>query len=72
MAAPDHGAIGMTFIITRGFQLICMICIIGMTANFVAEMVNADQKPPSLIVGTLTIVSLAHILLAHLFQTNLS
>jgi hypothetical protein len=39
-------------------QAICLISIIGMTANFIAEMVASNQSPPRVLIGTLSVVSL--------------
>jgi hypothetical protein len=47
----------MTFTVVRGMQAVCLISIIGMTANFISEMVSADNTPPSVLIGTLSVVS---------------
>ena len=57
MAGPDYGALGATFKITRLLQAISMIAIIGMAANFIAEMVSANTAPPNVLIGTLSVVS---------------
>ncbi len=57
MPAPAYGALGMTFTVVRGMQAVCLISIIGMTANFISEMVSADNVPPSVLIGTLSVVS---------------
>jgi len=58
MAVPNYGAapLSKTFLILRAFQLVCFIGIVGMTANFVAEIVSSGATAPSEIVGTLIIV----------------
>ena len=56
MAGPAHGALGSTYKITRGLQMASLIAVIGMTANFVSEMVSANTTPPSILLGTLSIV----------------
>lgn len=56
MPGPDYGALGTSFTIVRGMQAISLIAIIGMTANFISEMVQANSRPPSVLVGTLTVV----------------
>ena len=58
MAIPDYGAapIAKTFILLRSLSLVAMIAIVGLTANFVAEIVSANITPPDEIVGTLVIV----------------
>ena len=50
----------MTFTVVRGMQAVCLISIIGMTANFISEMVSADNVPPSVLIGTLSVVSFVH------------
>ena len=59
MAGPDYGALGATFKITRVLQAVSMIAVIGMTANFISEMVSANATPPKVLIGTLTVVSAA-------------
>ena len=56
MAGAANGALGSTFKITRVLQVVSLVAIIGMTANFVSEMVNANTTPPKILVGTLSIV----------------
>jgi hypothetical protein len=34
-----------------------MIAIIGMTANFISEIVSANVAPPNVLIGTLSVVS---------------
>jgi hypothetical protein len=51
------GALGATFTVVRGMQAISLISVIGMTANFIAEMVAANQAPPNVLIATLSIVS---------------
>lgn len=57
MAGGNHGALGSTFVLTRAAQAASMIAIIGMTASFVSEIVSANRTPPTILVGTLSIVS---------------
>ncbi len=54
---PDHGVLGATFKATRALQVASMIAIIGITANFISEMVSAGATPPSVLVAILSIVS---------------
>ncbi|KIW88045.1 uncharacterized protein Z519_11155 [Cladophialophora bantiana CBS 173.52] len=56
---PDHGVLGATFKITRALQMASMIAVIGITANFISEMVNAGATPPSVLVAILSIVCIA-------------
>lgn len=58
MKGPDYGALGATFKTVRMMQAICLIAIIGMTANFISEMVQSQQTPPSVLIGTLSVVCL--------------
>lgn len=56
MFGPNYGALGTSFTVVRGLQAISLIAIIGMTANFISEMVQANSKPPVVLVGTLSVV----------------
>ena len=51
------GALGATFLVVRIFQAMSLIAIIGMTANFIAEMVNSGETPPDVLVGVISVVS---------------
>ncbi|CAG8953184.1 hypothetical protein HYFRA_00003384 [Hymenoscyphus fraxineus] len=59
MPGPNHGALGMTFTVVRAMQMVCLIIIIGLTANFVAEITDADQTPPQVIIGTLSVTCIS-------------
>ncbi|PSS08755.1 hypothetical protein M430DRAFT_128998 [Amorphotheca resinae ATCC 22711] len=59
MAPQNFGALGATYTVVRGMQAISMISIIGMTANFISEMVSAKQSPPSVLIGTLSVTCIA-------------
>jgi len=59
MAGPDYGALGATFKITRVLQAISLVTIIGMSANFIAEMVSGNSAPPKVLVGTLSVTCIA-------------
>ena len=54
--SSHYGALGATFKICRILQAMSLIAIIGMTANFISEMVNAKADPPSVLIGVLSIV----------------
>ncbi|KAH6669633.1 hypothetical protein F5X68DRAFT_215890 [Plectosphaerella plurivora] len=43
----------------RAMQLISLVAIVGMTGDFVAEMVAADSRPPDVLIGTLVVACLA-------------
>jgi hypothetical protein len=57
MAGSQHGALGAAYKISRGLQVACLIAIIGMTANFISDMVSANTTPPQILIATLSIVS---------------
>lgn len=57
MPQPQFGALGMTFTVMRGLQAVSLISIIGMTANFISDMVANNTAPPNVLVGTLSVVS---------------
>lgn len=59
MAKGNFGALGATFTVVRAMEAISLITIIGMTANFISEMVQVDQSPPKVLIGTLSVVSLS-------------
>ena len=58
MAIPDYGAAPLAkfFLLVRGLQLIAFICMVGITANFVAEIVSSGYPACKEIIGTLTVV----------------
>ena len=56
MAGPDYGAVGGTFTIVRILQAMSLIAIIGMAANFISEMVQNNNTPSDVVVGTLSVV----------------
>ena len=59
MPVPSYGAapIAKSFLITRALQLICFVAIIGITANFVSEIVASGYAAAKEIVGTLSVAS---------------
>ncbi|KAI9861379.1 MAG: hypothetical protein M1813_005276 [Trichoglossum hirsutum] len=61
MPAPKFGALGMAFVVTRGLQIACLIAIIGLTANFISDMVAKSTTPPNVLVGTISVTSIATI-----------
>jgi len=58
MPVPDYGAapLAKTFMLVRGLSLLAMVLVVGLTANFVSEIVSTNVDPPREIIGTLTIV----------------
>jgi hypothetical protein len=56
---PKLGALGVTFTAMRAMQFVSLIAIIGMTANFVSEIVALGQAPFPVLIGTLVVASIA-------------
>ncbi|EXJ83625.1 hypothetical protein A1O1_07248 [Capronia coronata CBS 617.96] len=56
---PDNGVLGATFKATRALEVASMVAIIGITANFISEMVSAGATPPPVLVAILSIVCIA-------------
>jgi hypothetical protein len=54
--APQLGALGVTFSIMRACQLVSLIVVIGLCANFISEMATAEHDAPAELIGTLTVV----------------
>jgi len=61
MPIPTYGAapLSQTFLLVRIMQVISMITIVGMTANFVSEIVSTGIEPPKEFVGTLSVACIA-------------
>ena len=59
MPVPSYGALPLAkfFLLVRAPSLIAMVAIVGMTANFVSEIVSTNLDPPREVVGALSIVS---------------
>ncbi|KJZ77009.1 hypothetical protein HIM_03330 [Hirsutella minnesotensis 3608] len=58
-APPALGALGLTFTVMRALQTVSLIIIIGLTSNFISEMVVANYVAPSALVGTLVVACMA-------------
>ncbi|RFU73697.1 membrane-associating domain-containing [Trichoderma arundinaceum] len=56
---PAFGALGAMFTAMRLLQAVSLISIIGLTGNFVAELVSSSFSTPSALVGTLVVACLA-------------
>ena len=54
--APQLGALGVTFTAFRAMQFLSLVAIIGMTANFINEIVSSQREAPDVLVGTLAVV----------------
>jgi len=61
MPIPTYGAapLSKTFFLVRVLQVIAMIAIVGMTANFVSLIVSSGITPPKEFVGTLSVTCIA-------------
>lgn len=70
MGGPNYGALGATFKLVRMLQGVSLIAIIGMTANFISQMVSSSKSPPNVLVGTLSVVCLLMKPLLSLLNTN--
>jgi len=60
----NFGALGNTFTVVRVLEAISLVTIIGMTANFISEMVAANQAPPQVLIGTLSVAVIAFLYIA--------
>ncbi|KAB8304473.1 hypothetical protein EYC80_003866 [Monilinia laxa] len=50
-----YGTFGFAFTITRALQAVCLICILGISANFIGEINAVYTAPPSVLIATLSI-----------------
>ncbi|KAJ5929832.1 hypothetical protein N7454_006782 [Penicillium verhagenii] len=57
--APRYGALGAAFQLARLFQCCSLIAIIGMVAKFIAAIVGQDDTPPNVLIGTISVTSIA-------------
>ena len=59
MPVPSYGAtpLSKTFLVLRALQLVCFVAIIGITVNFLQEIISTSAQAPSEILGTLIVVS---------------
>lgn len=62
--APQLGALGVAFTALRVLQLTSLVAIIGLTANFINEIVTAQRDAPDVLVGTLVVASTATLYVA--------
>ncbi|KAL7793154.1 hypothetical protein V8C37DRAFT_409630 [Trichoderma ceciliae] len=56
---PAFGALGAMFTAMRLLQAVSLISIIGLTGNFVAELVSSSFSTPSALIGTLVVACFA-------------
>ncbi|KAI0879810.1 uncharacterized protein GGS22DRAFT_198849 [Annulohypoxylon maeteangense] len=57
--APQLGALGVTFTGFRAMQFVSLVAIIGMTSNFINDIVTSNRDMPDVLVGTLSVASIA-------------
>lgn len=59
MPVPSYGAMPLSkmFCLVRILQVVAMVIIVGITANFVSLIVSTGVEAPKEIVGTLSVVS---------------
>ncbi|KAI0000234.1 hypothetical protein F4779DRAFT_635712 [Xylariaceae sp. FL0662B] len=57
--APQLGALGVTFTALRAMQFVSLVVIIGLSANFLNEIVTSQREAPDVLVGTLVVASIA-------------
>lgn len=62
--APQLGALGVAFTSFRALQFFSLVAVIGLTANFVNEIVEAQRETPDVLIGTLTVASTAALYVA--------
>lgn len=61
MQIPSYGAapLSATFLLTRILAVVCMVSIIGLTGNFINDIVMSNNEPPKEVVGALSVTCLA-------------
>ncbi|KAF2138256.1 uncharacterized protein K452DRAFT_234698 [Aplosporella prunicola CBS 121167] len=61
MPVPAYGAapLSKTFALVRLLEVVSMIIVVGIAANFVNDIVTSGISPPKEVVGTLTVTCLA-------------
>ncbi|KAI1313961.1 hypothetical protein F5Y03DRAFT_402232 [Xylaria venustula] len=57
--APQLGALGVSFTALRGLQFVSLVTIVGLTANFINGFTSAQREVPDVLVGTVTVTSIA-------------
>ncbi|GAW25661.1 hypothetical protein SAMD00023353_1002430 [Rosellinia necatrix] len=66
--SPQLGALGVTFTALRAFQFLSLVTIIGLTANFINEFASSEVQLPDVLVGTVTVASIAalHVVISYI------
>ncbi|EKG12993.1 hypothetical protein MPH_09874 [Macrophomina phaseolina MS6] len=61
MPVPAYGAapLSKTFALVRVLEVISMIIVVGIAANFVNDIVSSGIEPPKEVVGTLSVTCIA-------------
>ncbi|KAI1500229.1 hypothetical protein F5X99DRAFT_250996 [Biscogniauxia marginata] len=62
--APQLGALGVTFTCLRAMQFASLVAIVGLTANFINEIVASQREAPDVLIGTLTVASISTLYVA--------
>ncbi|KAL1990438.1 hypothetical protein VTN49DRAFT_6277 [Thermomyces lanuginosus] len=68
----QFGPLGASFQVVRIFQAMCLVAIVGMSANFVSMMVNAGTNPSGMLVAVLvvSIVAVLYCVVTFLLHLN--
>ena len=68
MQIPSYGAapLSATFLIVRALELICMLCIVGLTSNFIGQIVSSNVEPAQEFIGALAVVRITDLFLSFL------
>ncbi|KAI1827842.1 hypothetical protein F4861DRAFT_291529 [Xylaria intraflava] len=62
--SPQLGALGVTFTALRALQFLSLVSIIGLTGNFINEFASSQREVPDVLIGTITVTSIAAIYVA--------
>ncbi|KAI0509111.1 hypothetical protein F5B22DRAFT_649386 [Xylaria bambusicola] len=62
--SPQLGALGVTFTALRAAQFLSLVTIVGLTANFINEFASSQREVPDVLVGTVTVTSIATLYVA--------
>lgn len=57
--SSSPGALGMTLKCVRVMQTVCSIPIIGISANFISQIIAFNQSPPQVLIGTISVTCVA-------------
>ncbi|KAI1128775.1 hypothetical protein F5Y10DRAFT_167978 [Nemania abortiva] len=62
--SPQLGALGVTFTALRALQFLSLVTVVGLTANFINEFASSDREVPDVLVGTISVTSIATLYVA--------